>query len=222
MDKKIKNICILAILFLLTMFVCINSIVYAATSSDKQELENMLNQYKNELGDLKQLKTVVDKIYSDVNSASSVDDNLKQTLKSDINMLDNVSGMNSLVLMVLKSELTSQIDQLDDSNLEELKDEVQIIKKWVDEQVGEDSGGDDISTNTTPSESDNNISDEIPGDTTNKITKENTDQISEIGNDKTFTLPNTGVGKIALIIFVILAIAIIVSVMKYQKLKDVK
>lgn len=224
MDKKIKNICILAILFLLAMFVCINP-AYAATSSDKQELVGMLNQYKNDLGDLEQLKTVVDKIYSDVNSASSVDDNLKQTLKSDIDMLDNVSGMNSLILTVLKSELTSQIDQLDDSNLDELKDEVQTIKDWVDEQVGDDSGDDDNPIDT-PSGSDNSISGGITGSNSttksNTTTKGNTVQIPANGNNKTFMLPDTGTGRAVLVIFVVLAIAVIGSIIKYQKLKDVK
>ena len=228
MNKKIKIIYMLAILLLLTMFVCTYP-VYASTSSEKQELVNILNQYKNDLGDLNQLKTVIDKIYSDVNSANTVDDNLKQTLKDDINMLDNVSGINSLILTVLKSELNSQMDELNDSNLGELKEEVQTIKDWVDEQVGASDNGDDNqpdNTGNTTTPSGSNTSNGKDNNTQNKgnnSTKGNTTTTTTgTKPNKTFTLPNTGAGRFALLAFIVLAIITIGSLIKYNKLKEIK
>ena len=60
---------------------------------------------------------------------------LKQTLKNDVNLLDNVSGIDSFILVVLKSELNSQIDKLDADTLKDMKEELSIIKEWVDSNV---------------------------------------------------------------------------------------
>ena len=237
MNKKIRIIYMLAILLLLTMFVCTYP-VYASTSREKQELVNILNQYKNDLGDLNQLKTVIDKIYSDVNSANTVDDNLKQTLKDDINMLDNVSGINSLLLTVLKSELNSQMDELNDSNLGELKEEVKTIKDWVDEQVGASDNGDDNPTDNTGNTTTPSGSNNTSGGTTGSNTSNGKDNTQNKGNNstkgntttttigtkpnKTFTLPNTGAGRFALLAFIVLVIITISSLIKYNKMKEIK
>ena len=220
MNRTVKNICISIILFVLALVVLINPVQAATSMSDKQELVNMLNQYKNDLGDLNQLKTVVDKMYSDLNSATTVDDTLKQTLKNDINMLDNVTGINPLILTVLKSELNSQVDELSNDNLSELKEELQTIKDWVDEQVG-DNGN---SGNTTGGTTNNNTI----IDKSNSQVKNNTSTIkgnttSIAGNqNKAFMLPSTGTGKTIGLVLVILAIVTVGSIVKYRNLRDIK
>ena len=232
MNRTVKNICISIILFVLALVVLINPVQAATSMSDKQELVNMLNQYKNDLGDLNQLKTVVDKMYSDLNSATTVDDTLKQTLKNDINMLDNVTGINPLILTVLKSELNSQVDELSNDNLSELKEELQTIKDWVDEQVGDNGNSGNTTGNTT-----NNTSGNTTGGTTNNNTiidksnsqvKNNTSTIkgnttSIAGNqNKAFMLPSTGTGKTIGLVLVILAIVTVGSIVKYINLRDIK
>ena len=221
--NNVKNICIAVMTILLVLCIYISP-VYAETSSeDKQELIDMLNQYKNDLGDLNQVKTVVDQLYSDINSASTGDDNLKKTLTEDINMLDNVTGMNPLILTVLKSELSSQVEQLSDSNLSELKDEVAVIKEWVDTQV---SGGSQGNTNTIGNTTSNTTS----GTTNTNSTKTNTsgknqttkNTIQAKATQSLMALPNTGVGRAIIFVFTVLVIATVGSIIKYRTYKDVK
>ena len=220
MNRTVKNICISIILFVLALVVLINPVQAATSMSDKQELVNMLNQYKNDLGDLNQLKTVVDKMYSDLNSATTVDDTLKQTLKNDINMLDNVTGINPLILTVLKSELNSQVDELSNDNLSELKEELQTIKDWVDEQVGDNGNSGNTTGNTT---NNNTIIDKSNSQVKNNTSTIKGNTTSIAGNqNKAFMLPSTGTGKTIGLVLVILAIVTVGSIVKYRNLRDIK
>ena len=215
--NNVKNICIAVMTILLVLCIYISP-VYAETSSeDKQKLIDMLNQYKNDLGDLNQVKTVVDQLYSDINSASTVDDNLKKTLTEDINMLDNVTGMNPLILTVLKSELSSQVEQLSDSNLSELKDEVAVIKEWVDAKVGtsEDDGKKDDNKNNGTNDGANNDS----NNNGNKVDQSNPTIDPTTSGEK---IPYAGAQNIIKILVVIAGISIIVFVIKYRELKEIK
>lgn len=143
-----KIICILMLFILIVMNFTIKD-VYAA--SEEEELIALLNQYKNDLGDLEELKQAIDQTYNDVNSATSVDDNLKEKLNNDIDQLKNVNGINPLIANALEVELKSQIGNLTDENLEELKYEISIIKNWVDQQIAEDG-----TTNNNNNNNENN------------------------------------------------------------------
>ena len=98
MKKLNKNI---FIIILLSFFVFSLLIPSSFAKTEKEELIELLDEYKSGLGDLSQFKQVVDKTYNDLNSADSVTDELKQTLKNDVNLLDNVSGIDSFILVVL-------------------------------------------------------------------------------------------------------------------------
>ena len=110
--------------------------VQSVTESERQDLIDLLNEYKEDLGNLSEFKEVVDKTYNDLYSATTVDDSLKETLREDIDLLDTVTDLNPLILTALKIELNSQVNILSDSNLEEMQEELSIIKEWTDEQVG--------------------------------------------------------------------------------------
>ena len=111
--------------------------VFAVTASERQELIELLNEYEGDLGNLVEFKLIVDKTYNDLHSVSSVDDTLKETLRADIDMLDTVSDLNPLILTVLDVELNSQVDNLTNSNLHEMQEEIAIIKEWSDQKAAD-------------------------------------------------------------------------------------
>lgn len=140
MKKILKKGIVIVLIMIMSSFSF--SSVFAVTQAEKEQLISMLDTFKSQLGDLNEFKQVIDKAYGDLESATTVTDDLKQTLKDDINLLDNVSGMSTLVRAKLKQTLNEQVDSLTDSNLNELKEELKIIKDWVDEQVGSENTGD--------------------------------------------------------------------------------
>ena len=149
--KAIILICIFILTFISTSLF---HSVLGVTASERQELIDLLNEYKGDLGNLNEFKEVVDITYNDLYSATTVDDTLKEKLREDIDLLDNVTDLNPLILTVLKVELNSQVDNLTDSNLEEMQEEISIIKEWTDEQLG-------ISNTDTPNNNnDNNNNDD--------------------------------------------------------------
>lgn len=121
--------------------------VYA--SSEEEQLLELLDQYKDNLGNLKELKQVIDTLYNDVNSATKVDDELKEKLSLDIDGLKNVTGINPLLLNTLEVELKSQIESLTDENLNDFKHEISVIKGWVDQQVSSEGTNNNETTNGT-------------------------------------------------------------------------
>lgn len=140
MKKILKKGIVIVLIMIISSFSF--SSVFAVTQAEKEQLISMLDTFKSQLGDLNEFKQVIDKAYGDLEPATTVTDDLKQTLKDDINLLDNVSGMSTLVRAKLKQTLNEQVDSLTDSNLNELKEELKIIKDWVDEQVGSGNTGD--------------------------------------------------------------------------------
>ena len=115
-------------------------IVYGKTEAD--ELKELLDEYEEDLGDLNQLKKVVDVTYNDLYTATKVDDALKEKLREDISNFENIDGINPLILSVLDIELNSQVNNLDDDNIDDMREEISVIKEWVDAKVGtsEDDG----------------------------------------------------------------------------------
>lgn len=222
--KHIILVCIFILTFILT------SLFYSVlgvTASEKQELIALLTEYKSDLGNLNEFKEVVDITYNDLYSATIVDDALKEKLRQDIDLLDTVTDLNPLILTVLKVELNYQVDNLTDSNLEELQEEISIIKEWTDEQLGisnidtpnNDSNDNDDNTNidnvpNTNQEQQNNNSD-------NQNTPIATHQ-SQNTNQVTTPLPHTGINSIIIIGFILLlSISAIISIIRYKQFKDV-
>ena len=114
MNKLSKRIiCILMICMFIVMNCTIGNI-YAAT--EKEELIEVLDGYREDIGDINEFRNVIDKIYSDLNSATEVNDELKQQLKDDIDELANVPDIHPVILQVLDVELKSQTENLNDSN----------------------------------------------------------------------------------------------------------
>ena len=95
-------------------------IVYGKTEAD--ELKELLDEYEEDLGDLKQLKKVVDVTYNDLYTATKVDDALKEKLREDISNFENIDGINPLILSVLDIELNSQVNNLDDDNIDDIEE----------------------------------------------------------------------------------------------------
>ena len=176
-------------------------IVYGKTEAD--ELKELLDEYEEDLGDLNQLKKVVDVTYNDLYTATKVDDALKEKLREDISNFENIDGINPLILSVLDIELNSQVNNLDDDNIDDMREEISVIKEWVDAKVGtsEDDGKKD---------SNNNV---------NKVDQSNPTIDPTTSGEK---IPYAGAQNIIKILVVIAGISIIVFVIKYRELKEIK
>ena len=130
---------------------------------------------------------------------------------------------NTSLLTALKVELNSQVNILSDSNLEEMQEEISIIKEWTDEQVG-------VSNTETP----NNNGNTNNMDNDSNINTNDEQQNSYINNQGASTyqtqntvqeptsLPYTGANSIMTIIIILLSISIIISIIRYKQFKDVK
>lgn len=196
-SKKIIYI-LLAVVLIMMSFLVTN--VYALTDSEA-ELVQILTEYKNELGDLNQFKEVIDKMYNDINDATTVDDALKAKLAADIAELENINGINPLVLNVLEVELSSHIANLTNDNLDEVKQELAVIKGWIDSQVSE--------TPTTP---------DIP-ETPN--TPDTSDKPVDSSVVKDSKLPQTGKSIVIVLVVLFLLVNIIICIKQYKKYKQI-
>lgn len=196
-SKKIIYI-LLAVVLIMMSFLVTN--VYALTDSEA-ELVQILTEYKNELGDLNQFKEVIDKMYNDINDATTVDDALKAKLAADIAELENINGINPLVLNVLEVELSSHIANLTNDNLGEVKQELAVIKGWIDSQVSE--------TPTTP---------DIP-ETPN--TPDTSDKPVDSSVVKDSKLPQTGKSIVIVLVVLFLLVNIIICIKQYKKYKQI-
>ncbi len=206
----------LFIIIFIFMFLLFNlfSPVFAVTDSEKQELIDLLNEYESDLGNLIEFKLIVDKTYTDLHSVSSVDDSLKETLRADIDMLDTVTDLNPLILTVLKVELNSQVDKLTNSNLHEMQEEIEIIKEWSDQKAAE------LGYTDTPNNNED-INQNQPNEDINQNTQTTTSLPQEI-QQVTTSLPYAGTGSIIIGFIVLLIISAIISIIRYNQLKDAK
>lgn len=206
----------LFIIIFIFMFLLFNlfSPVFAVTDSEKQELIDLLNEYESDLGNLIEFKLIVDKTYTDLHSVSSVDDSLKETLRADIDMLDTVTDLNPLILTVLKVELNSQVDKLTNSNLHEMQEEIEIIKEWSDQKAAE------LGYTDTPNNNED-INQNQPNEDISQNTQTTTSLPQEI-QQVTTSLPYAGTGSIIMGFIVLLIISAIISIIRYNQLKDAK
>lgn len=184
-----------------------------------EKIIKILEENEKQLGDLKELKIIVDTIYNDLNKATKVDDELKNKLREDVDKLDTVTGINPTLASSLKIVLNMQIDDLTDENLNDMKITVMTIKQWVDKKVESDT---DDSTNNNNNNSNNND---------NKI-EEKKDEINEVNtNTNTNTIVDETIAKdviphagkiegIIIAISILLGIALIYGA-KYNKLKEI-
>ena len=90
-----KVVCILLIFLLIIGIILVNN-TYAATEEEKEELIALLDEYKDDMGDLNEFKEVMDNMYNDLDSATAVNDELKQKLNEDIDSMANITGINPL------------------------------------------------------------------------------------------------------------------------------
>lgn len=199
----------LSIIIFTLIFLLFNllSPVFAVTESERQELIDLLNEYQGDLGNLIEFKLIVDKTYNDLHSASSVDDTLKETLRADIDSLDTVSDLNPLILTVLKVELNSQVDNLTNSNLHEMQEEIAIIKEWSDQKALE------LGYTETPSTNNQ--------DQQNEVIQTNTSSPDDIKQVAT-SLPYAGTSSIIIGFIILLLVSTIISIIRYKQLKYTK
>ena len=210
--EKILGILLISIL----IFVSFRApIVYGKTEAD--ELKELLDEYEEDLGDLNQLKKVVDVTYNDLYTATKVDDALKEKLREDISNFENIDGINPLILSVLDIELNSQVNNLDDDNIDDMREEISVIKEWVDAKVGtsEDDGKKDDNKNNGTNDGANNDS----NNNVNKVDQSNPTIDPTTSGEK---IPYAGAQNIIKILVVIAGISIIVFVIKYRELKEIK
>ena len=222
--KAIILICIFILTFISTFLF---HSVLGVTASERQELIDLLNEYKGDLGNLNEFKEVIDITYNDLYSTTTVDDTLKEKLREDIDLLDNVTDLNPLILTVLKVELNSQVDNLTDSNLEEMQEEISIIKEWTDEQLGISNTDTPNNNNDSNNNDDTNI-DNVPNTNEEQQNNDSDNQNTPITyqsqnmNQATTSLPYTGTSSIIIGFIILLSISMVVSIIRYKQFKDVK
>ena len=222
--KAIIFICIFTLTFISTSLF---HSVLGVTASERQELIDLLNEYKGDLGNLNEFKEIVDITYNDLYSTTTVDDTLKEKLREDIDLLDNVTDLNPLILTVLKVELNSQVDNLTDSNLEEMQEEISIIKEWTDEQLGISNTDTPNNNNDNNNNDDTNI-DNVPNTNEEQQNNDSDNQNTPITyqsqniNQATTSLPYTGTSSIIIGFIILLSISMVVSIIRYKQFKDVK
>lgn len=210
--EKILGILLISLLILASFKL---PIVYGKTEAE--ELKELLDEYEEDLGDLTQLKKVVDVTYNDLYTATKVDDTLKEKLREDISNFENIDGINPLILSVLDIELNSQVNNLEDDNIDDMREEITVIKEWVDAKVGtsEDDGKKDDNKNNGTNDGANNDS----NNNGNKVDQSNAASDPTTSGEK---IPYAGAQNIIKILVVIAGISIIVFVIKYRKLREIK
>lgn len=201
-----KVVCILIIFLLIIGIILVNN-TYAATEEEKEELIALLDEYKDDMGDLNEFKEVMDNMYNDLDSATAVNDELKQKLNEDIDSMANITGINPLILQTLQIELKSQVANLNDSNIDEVKEEIELIRDWADINISDDGTGADWIDDG--SDGDFIIENPTGGDTKNYAG---------------MILPKAGSISTILILsaLVILIISALVSIIKYRQFKGIK
>ena len=209
-----KIIAILLIAILMCIGLNLNP-VYGKTEAE--ELKELLDDYEEDLGDLNQFKTIVDETYNDLYNATKVDDTLKEKLRKNVEKFEKIDGINPLIVSVLDIELNSQIDNLSDDNIDDMREEITAIKEWVDLKVSGDS-----SDNIDPgsSDADDDMLDDFDDDISGNIGNQN----SSSGD---VTIAGTKIPRAGIKCFfnIILVITIILAVLfrnKYRKLREIK
>ena len=74
MNKMIKGIVYILFGIVLCAIIFFSNNSYATTNEEKEELISLLNEYKDDLGNLNQLKQVVDALYNDIIQNNNIND----------------------------------------------------------------------------------------------------------------------------------------------------
>ena len=201
-----KKIFFLLLIFLIAFIGLKVEIVYA--SSEAEELKSLLSENEEELGDLKQFKEVIDGIYNDLNTVTEVDDVFREKLKSDINKLGDVDGINPVFRSILDIELKAQADNLTNENIGEMKEEILAMKEWADSKV-KDNGNNEEVVNKENSVQNNPV----------QTTQKNVSIDQSLSNQ---SLPKAGIKNVISILLILIIISAIVSIIKYMQLKEIK
>lgn len=239
-NKKLLSVVLMCLLVL----VCANTnTVYASTKS--KNLKNLLEKHEDDLGDLKQLKEVVDMIHEDLYNATKVNNSLKQKLSSDIGKFNNIVGINPLIKTSISTELKAQTRDLSDENIDETKENISAVKEWVDYKVGDtldadDSDEDDLNEDDSEDSSDNEDEEqdgteespddeneeEPSGDSSDE--EESNDEIDEVDQESSIidkslagqNLPKAGIKSTIITISIILLIGAVFFIIRYRQLDD--
>lgn len=207
---KIKNInnkiFFLLLIFLIAFIGLKVKVVYA--SSEAEELKSLLTENEEELGNLNQFKEVIDEIYNDLNTVTEVDEAFREKLKSDIDKLDNIDGINPVFKSILDIELKSQADNLTDENIGEMREEILVMKEWADEKVKENASNGETVNNG------NSVQNNIV-----QTTQKNVSVDQSLSNQ---SLPKAGIKNVISILLILIIISAIVSIIKYMRLKEIK
>ena len=178
------------------------NVVYA--SSETEELKELLSENEENLGNLQQFKEVIDGMYNDLNEVTEVDEAFREKLKSDIDKLDNVDGINPVFKSVLDIELKAQADNLTNENIGEMREEILAMKEWTDDKVK------DYVSNENGVDKENNIV---------QTTQKNVTIDQSLSNQ---SLPKAGIKNIISILLILIVIGAIISIIKYIQLKEIK
>lgn len=197
-----KKIFFLLLIFLVAFIGLKVNVVYA--SSETEELKELLSENEENLGNLQQFKEVIDGIYNDLNEVTEVDEAFREKLKSDIDKLDDVDGINPLFKSVLDIELKAQADNLTNENIGEMREEILAMKEWTDDKVK------DYVSNENGVDKENNIV---------QTTQKNVTIDQSLSNQ---SLPKAGIKNIISILLILIVIGAIISIIKYIQLKEIK
>ena len=210
-NKKLLSVVLMCLLVL----VCANTnTVYASTKS--KNLKNLLEKHEDDLGDLKQLKEVVDMIHEDLYNATKVNNSLKQKLSSDIGKFNNIVGINPLIKTSISTELKAQTRDLSDENIDETKENISAVKEWVDYKVGD----------TLSADADNSDEDDLNDDSSED--ENSNDEIDEVDQESSIidkslagqNLPKAGIKSTIITISIILLIGAVFFIIRYRQLDD--
>ena len=211
MKNIIQKIVLIGIM-LLGIIACnsTHQIVYAV--SETEELIMILDEYKEDLGDIEQFRTVITRLYDDLNSAEKVDEELKAKLTEDVNDLAKIDGINPVILNVFDVEFKSQINNLTDETLPEMREEIRAIKEWADAQVTTEEPGETPDTNpeSTPDTNPKPENKPEPNPSTS-------DDNSVVNKD----IPKAGIRNTIIIIAILVIIIAIITKNKYGYFKDI-
>lgn len=197
-----KKIFFLLLIFLVAFIGLKVNVVYA--SSETEELKELLSENEENLGNLQQFKEVIDGIYNDLNEVTEVDEAFREKLKSDIDKLDNVDGINPVFKSVLDIELKAQADNLTNENIGEMREEILAMKEWTDDKVKDDVSNENVV------DKENNIV---------QTTQKNVTIDQSLSNQ---SLPKAGIKNIISILLILIVIGAIISIIKYIQLKEIK
>jgi len=221
MKNIIQKIVLIGIMLLVMIsWSSLHQKVYAASEAD--QLTMILDEYKEDMGDIGQFRTVITQLYNDLDSAKTVNDELKTKLTQDVNNLANIGGINPLILNVFDIEFKSQISNLTDETLPEMKEEMRVIKEWADAQ---------ISTETPEPTPDNNpepapdVDPEPTPDTNTDLepdrTPEPTPSKPKDNSVINTYIPKAGIRNTIIVIAILVIVIAIIAKNKYGYLKDI-